>query len=72
MRNRSIPVIFGSPLVYWTDLAQGSDQWRAVVNIGNEPLSYWVAAQLVASREGLISMESVIIVCKSGSVMIQM
>jgi hypothetical protein len=49
--------------MHWIDLAQDRDQWRFPVNmVMNLQVPYMlgssrVAAQLVASREGLSSME---------------
>jgi hypothetical protein len=48
----------------WIDLAEDTDQYRTVCELGNEPLGFikcWemVAAQLAASQEGLRSMELV-------------
>jgi hypothetical protein len=47
----------------WIDLSQGRDQWRALANtVMNLPVpqkleNFLIAPQLVASQEGLSSME---------------
>jgi hypothetical protein len=46
--------------VDWIDLAQDRDQWRALVNT-------IVAAQLLASQEGLRSMDLAMYSCSSVS-----
>jgi hypothetical protein len=55
----------------WIDLAQDRDQWRVLVNtVMNLRVSFkmlgssWVAAQLIASQEGLSSV-SIILSVKS-------
>jgi hypothetical protein len=52
-------------VVEWIHLAQNNDQWRNIVNT-NEPLGFikgreisWLAERLLASLEGLGSMELV-------------
>jgi hypothetical protein len=41
----------------WIDLAQDRDQWRALVRFHKMLGNSWVGAQLVASQEGLGSIE---------------